>query len=498
MDLVASRDLVQLQKSSIPEKVCSSVSVIVYEFAGVKFKITGETGKQYLRQIDCRLGRILKECPNTKEIVVCEEKYSFTPDGMKASTREKRQKVGGIGHLKTPEAIISLEKMDKKAIKESAWGRKVISTFLADHVAYLTLSSNVKVIIDSELRLENECACGEEKCTCASYSNPKQTIFKEDGTKKVGFLDIKQRKGEAEMAQFDWVATAISTLEPGQSVLSIVTSGDVDAVIIHLFSLAKHIHESQMKSLEKNVYVVLEKAAQGSFDIYNMREIIETIERRHGVGSSMLIATVLMMGGNDFVPKMHGVTHSAFLDTVLREELLDKIVVISHENSKIDEDTFLNLIKTIYCPKSFPANLLSIQEVRQISVKNPAMKDFNPPQKWMPPLDALKEVLCIMQWNLMYLLTAGDHSAVLPPMPNCTLFCKYSEGQDGKWKVERAEDLLVIPEKDLPQRHNPGKRQKSGTPQKGCRRKIQLTSTPVSRPYFCFRFVVFFYCIKVN
>lgn len=48
----------------------------------------------------------------------------------------------------------------------------------------------------------------------------------------------KRRKGEAEMAQVDWLLSSIPDLQHGDWIGSIVSSGDIDAVVIHSFALS--------------------------------------------------------------------------------------------------------------------------------------------------------------------------------------------------------------------------------------------------------------------
>ena len=49
------------------------------------------------------------------------------------------------------------------------------------------------------------------------------------------FLDIKQCKAEAEMAQTDWMIDNIPDLKNGDGIIRIVSSRDIDFLFIHLF-----------------------------------------------------------------------------------------------------------------------------------------------------------------------------------------------------------------------------------------------------------------------
>ena len=79
----------------------------------------------------------------------CEEKYSFTPDEFKASTRAQRQSAKGdlIAHLKTSYRIHDYFNKDAHTLE----GNKLISTYLAHNVAALYFYYDFDVVIDSKL-----------------------------------------------------------------------------------------------------------------------------------------------------------------------------------------------------------------------------------------------------------------------------------------------------------------------------------------------------------
>ncbi|CAG2232637.1 unnamed protein product [Mytilus edulis] len=131
------KDLITLGTNTIPNAVSTSIQMATVEFAGVKFKAKVSTGIQYIRYVqNAVLKNIVQSLPNVERVVLCEEKYSFTPDHFKAATHQ-------------------------------------------------------------------------------------------------------QRKGEAEMAQIDWLLGEQSKLSPSMSACSILTSGDIGAIPIHLYSLSK-------------------------------------------------------------------------------------------------------------------------------------------------------------------------------------------------------------------------------------------------------------------
>ena len=101
---------------------------------------------------------------------------------------------------------------------------------------------DVVIDVDSELHITG-CQCSDQipsnACKCPLYATPLRCSFSKnadlEGTQKL--YEIEQRKGEAEMTVMDWVIGAKSELLPGDSVASIITSGDIDAVVIHSFCL---------------------------------------------------------------------------------------------------------------------------------------------------------------------------------------------------------------------------------------------------------------------
>lgn len=110
---------------------------------------------------------------------------------------------------------------------------------MARHIDSLDIKSDLILDIDSELILTNSCSHNQEECLCAykSYATPVRGVFsKTDGfVRKELLKEIKQRKGEAEMAQVDWLPTMQDDLEDNEAIVAVVTSADIDSIAIHLF-----------------------------------------------------------------------------------------------------------------------------------------------------------------------------------------------------------------------------------------------------------------------
>ena len=193
-------NLIILGQSHIPANISTGVTMCAVEFAGVKFKVGNvSTGREYIQQVEMLLKRMVQQMPNIQKLIVSEEKYSFTPDKFKASTRSqrtsKRHQGKTIDHLKTATNIVNDEALNKDAATKTTLGKRAISNFLA-------LNS------DSQSRIEL-------------------------------LQMVKQRKGEAEMAVVDWLIGYQDQLKPGQAAVSVVSLGDIDAIYIHLFAVSR-------------------------------------------------------------------------------------------------------------------------------------------------------------------------------------------------------------------------------------------------------------------
>ena len=111
------------------------------------------SGVQYLQSIERgTIYRLLKDYARLKRIVVCEEKYSYTPDDFKSATRAQRQKSSGtsIRHLKIATEILSDDIMTKSAIIHTEMRKCLISNYLAKNVIKLDIKHDLILDKDSE------------------------------------------------------------------------------------------------------------------------------------------------------------------------------------------------------------------------------------------------------------------------------------------------------------------------------------------------------------
>ena len=190
--------------------------------------------------------------------------------------------------------------------------KKLVSTYLAQNITKLSFPWNLEVVIDSVLHLT--CKCKDDPCVCQRFCTPVKCHYT-GKTTNVGLLDhIVQRKGEAEMALLDWLVSVRSDLTEGEAVASIVTSGDIDAIYVHMFVLSKVWPRYSNRTFKNSAFVILQKK-NTLIDIYNVTKMLEVLERSFtDPDIRMKLATAICMGGNDFIPTCPHISH----DTILK------------------------------------------------------------------------------------------------------------------------------------------------------------------------------------
>ncbi len=506
--------IVILGARHVAHNMSHSAKAAVIEFAGIKFKAGGVSGSDYIKYVESNIvNNYLKHFPNVAHMIICEEKYGFTPDDFKAETRSKRKKSAkskSVVHLKRGSEIISLNTFDKQAACLTSEGKALVSTFLAANIDELDIRQSLTLDIDSEWIRETEV---DSAGVSHSYAIPTRTQFGNDRIveQTVKLSGIHQRKGEAEMAQLDWLLDVSTELKDGDSVVSVVTSGDIDAIPIHLFALAQKWPRKEDGTFQFPVFVLLQKA-RGMFDIFNVTNMIEILEKKLGHLASMKIAIILCMGGNDFLLKFQGISHEKMILAFIESPfLLDSLVIFDFDHSNqiktghINKELFQQFISTLYCPSNIIATDLTFSQIRQITIKYPGKLTLRKPHQWMPPSSALHQIALLVDYQIQYLLTAGDHAAYVPNFLEKGCLRKDSDGTVCYYLgpdayVACPEHLLKIPDAEmkrlLKRARKPIRRKRAAddTPQKGQRRKLKpKTSTPrLVHDYAKKYFVAFF------
>ncbi|MEW8546925.1 MAG: hypothetical protein AB2693_25705 [Candidatus Thiodiazotropha sp.] len=470
----------------IPVEVGSQVTFATMEFAGVKFKTAHCTsGKQYILFAETVIKKSLRDFPCISEMVVCEEKYSYTPDDFKSATRVQRQTkaAASVEHLKPASSILNDTTFHKDALLKTPGGKSLISKYLAENIDKLSISKNIRLIIDSEFLLE--CSGCEGACICSKAAVPIQKDFQEHESAR-GFtklLGVKQRKGEAEMSQVDWLVQNAYKVLPGKAAVSIVSSGDIDAVYIHLFALSRNWPRTEDGNFLSTVYVALQKPGS-KYDVYNITRILGLFERVYkDKNIGLKVAIGLCIGGNDFIPKFQQISHTTLMKLWLKQAYRSSCLTVSDGKLTLNEDKFVDFIKELYCPKRICSEDFSFEQVRALSIgkkasDSPSGYSMKDPKRWLPPESAIRRLAEIVQLQIDYLLTAGVHEKELPDFLSKSCFKK----QDGDIEFDFGEDAHFVSIDRLPVVEafsSRSKRTNEDTPQAGARRKRPLTSTPV-------------------
>ena len=137
-----------------------------------------------------------------------------------------------------------------------------------------------------------------------------------------------------------------------------------------------------------------------------------------------------------------------------------------------------------------PSNI-GYEELRVLTIKPGRNKQDDPvqnktrnPQLWMPPESAVVKLAILFQCQIDYLVTAGTSDADLPNFLNRGCLRKlesgeieYDFGPDSY--ITKVDDLLQMTTNNSPTtKRIRRKRKQTATPQKGCRRKLPMSSTP--------------------
>ena len=188
------------------------------------------------------------------------------------------------------------------------------------------MKRNVTITVDSQrYRMPCRCDAGHASaCVCdeefRSYCTPVRFVFTEDGTNsREELVDIKQRKGEAELAQIDWL---VNNFRPeDRCVLSFVTSSDVDAIPLHLYALSQRQNRPRDHNGKFKCKVLVWLRNPGC--VYDITAWIEALESKYDdephIG--MKVALGISIGGNDFIPKYYDYGHDKVLTHFLGNKL---------------------------------------------------------------------------------------------------------------------------------------------------------------------------------
>ena len=516
IDCIENRGLILSGDDNVlPSAIAKHAAICTVEFAGTKFKNTKSSGCEYLANVEQYvLKPLIRQIPQLTHLVICEEKYTFTPDIFKNITHQKRQEASkkqtSIAHLHTADEMVSDQCLNKEAVRATNLGKSLIGTYLAENVTKLNIKQDLTLIVDSELHVSEGCPTNNDQehssmhyeyCT-GKVASPVKCVFNQTGLcHGPEKMTVSQCKGEAEMSQFDWVAQFLSSLSPNQAIVSVVTSGDIDAVPIHMFALSRLWVKTDISD-RPQVYVILQKPNKRK-DIYNITNILNLLQVQYNdVNIGAKVAIILCMGGNDFMPGFYGKSHHVILQKFVEYEALNQNLLIFDGNKiQLDVPTFIAFVKILYCTTKDNMET-EFDVVREKTIKKKQAKKtisehgilVNHPRTWLPPKSALQKLASLLEFQILYLETAGYHQAHLPDFSKCECLdiqngiVSYNFGANSH--VATLEDLLpsitdkaamdmTKPKVKTP-RKNKLKRTLKYTPQKGNNRKksVPITSTP--------------------
>ena len=201
------------------------------------------------------------------------------------------------------------------------------------------------------------------------------------------------------MAVVDWLIECQGHLTPGQAAVSMVSSGDIDAVYIHLYVISRLWNRDSTGQFLNPVYVVLQKPG-GKLDIYNITGMLSVIERNYGgTSTGTLLSLGLCIGGNDFIPKLHLISHEKILRLLLSTPYL-RLNLYRTDNGKItlNQDCLVELYKMLYCPKKYVKKITAYNDIRALTIGKREDKSSkggyttNDPRKWLPPKSAINRL----------------------------------------------------------------------------------------------------------
>lgn len=234
------------------------------------------------------------------------------------------------------------------------------------------------------------------------------------------------------------------------------------------------------------MFVVLQKAG-GKVDTYNITGMLSLFEHRYNdqyIG--MKIAFTLCLGGNDFIPKFHAISHETVLKYVIdNANFRNNLYKAVEGKCVLNKELFIELIKNLYTPKRLQNSNVSFDDIRAITIgkkedasQKAGFKTANP-KKWLPPQSSIERLAELMQLQISYMETVGSHSSVLPNFVESGVLKRNSCGEV---EYDFGPEAHFVSLCDLPNiKQKKSKRQLDDTPQHGARRKRPLTSTPRSK-----------------
>ncbi|CAC5421497.1 unnamed protein product [Mytilus coruscus] len=204
-----------------------------------------------------------------------------------------------------------------------------------------------------------------------------------------------------------------------------------------------------------------------------MTEILQIFEQAWNdsyIGMSIFCHMVEM---TLILPKFYGISHSTVLQAIMKNQnLRENLVKVQQNNNKIevkfDSNLYVELMKILYCPKASNYSELSFEEVRQLTIKVPTIKDINQnrnPKLWLPASSMLKRLSLNVICYIKYLLTAGSADTRLPNFLSDGCLKKSVSGEmefdlGEEAHVEDVNSVILVPSNVLLEQIWPNKQER--------------------------------------
>ena len=221
-------------------------------------------------------------------------------------------------------------------------------------------------------------------------------------------LEVQQSKGEAEISQIDWLIQYLQVFNKHEMCLSIVYSGDIDALILHMFTLSYLWPRDCNDEFKHEVFLLLVKPT--TKDLYNITAIIRLLEKTYkDKHMALKMAIYLCIGGYGFIPKFYQITHKSFVERIpmsvnVRSGLIQ--ITVGDEQGcrrcriQMNKELYKELIKEMYCPKYLYPSPFTFDEVRQMSVQLPqksGSNEYRHARDWVAPASTIEEMCELLQ-----------------------------------------------------------------------------------------------------
>ncbi|KAH3856425.1 hypothetical protein DPMN_099013 [Dreissena polymorpha] len=137
-----------------------------------------------------------------------------------------------------------------------------------------------------------------------------------------------------------------------------------------------------------------------------------------------------------FIPKCHQISHDTVMKTIIQNQhFRASLFLCSDQEITLNEELFVQLYKTLNCPKKYVNTKISYEEVRALTIA----KKLDATQKscvrtadhrkWLPSESAVLRLAQLMNLQIKYLETMGTHNATLPNFLQSPCLRKISAGE---------------------------------------------------------------------